>query len=214
VRVHHHAWNIEGVAEDDVGRLASDTRQRDQAVEVGRNLATMAQHQSLGAAQDVARFVAEEAGAADHVLELERFGLGERTRVGIACEERRRHHVDAGIGALRREDRRDEQLQRRLVQQGAVGVRVSRLEPRDDFASPCGAVGCGLFERLGRFAARRGGAERRRDPRHRRAGFDARRRTALRPGFSSRAWPCRAPARFRRVWKLRLALAAMRRVRS
>ena len=64
------------------------------------------------------RLGAEEAGGLDLRLELGGRGPGERTRVRIALEERRRHLVHALVGALRRQDRRDEQL---------VGVREMQL---------------------------------------------------------------------------------------
>ena len=45
-----------------------------------------------------------------------RFDLGgvgrrERARIGEAGEQRRRDHVHAGVGGLRREDGRDEELE-------------------------------------------------------------------------------------------------------
>jgi hypothetical protein len=43
-------------------------------------------------------------------------------RVGIAREERRRDHVDARVGGLRREHRGDEQLERVAVVQLGVGA--------------------------------------------------------------------------------------------
>ena len=46
-------------------------------------------------------------------LELLRLGRGERRGVRIAREERGRDLIDARVGALRREDRRDEQFERR-----------------------------------------------------------------------------------------------------
>ena len=58
----------------------------------------------------------------------------ERARVGVALEQRRRDQVDARVGGLRRQDRRDEQLERRPVVQLGVGVRVLRLEPIEDLA--------------------------------------------------------------------------------
>ena len=63
-------------------------------------------------------FGAEEAGGLDLRLELRGRRPRQRACVGVAAEERRRDLVDALVGALRRKDRRDEQL---------VGVREVEL---------------------------------------------------------------------------------------
>ena len=48
----------------------------------------------------------------------------------------RSHHVDPGIGALGREDRRHQQLKRTLVNQGADGLWVEPLRAREGFDEP------------------------------------------------------------------------------
>src|SRR5262249_32548157 len=60
-------------------------------------------------------------------LELLARCVGESTCVGIPLEQRRRHHVDADVGGLCREDRRDEQLERRRIVQLGVSVGMLRL---------------------------------------------------------------------------------------
>ena len=64
-------------------------------------------------AEERARLRAEEAGRLDLRLELVGRGARERRGVGIAREERRRDLVDALIGALRGQNRRDQELVRR-----------------------------------------------------------------------------------------------------
>ena len=54
--------------------------------------------------------------------------------VGIPGEQRGRHHVHALVGALRRQDRRDEQLVRVRVVQRAVRVGIELREQLDDGA--------------------------------------------------------------------------------
>ncbi len=66
---------------------------------------------------------AEEAGGLDLRLELGGRRPRERAGVGISLEQRRRDLVDALVGALRRENRRDEQLVRRREIQLGVGIR-------------------------------------------------------------------------------------------
>src|SRR5207253_6336376 len=76
------------------------------------------------------RFVAEKARALDHLFQLILLCVGERSRGRKSPEQQRRYHVDAFVSALRAEDRRHEQLKRRLVIKFAMGVRVRLLESR------------------------------------------------------------------------------------
>ena len=78
------------------------------------------------------RLRAEETGGVNLRLELRRRRLRERARVGIALEQRRRDQVHALIGRLRREDRRDQQLEGVAVVELGVGVRMLRLERVED----------------------------------------------------------------------------------
>ena len=70
------------------------------------------------------RLGAEEAGGLDLRFEFRDGRARERARVRIAREERRRDHVHALIGALRGEDRRDQQLVRVREVEFGVGIRV------------------------------------------------------------------------------------------
>src|SRR5262245_3067968 len=65
-------------------------------------------------------------------LELIARGPGHRVRVGITLEQCRRDHVHAGVGRLRRENGRDEELERRGVVKLRVSVRVLCLELVED----------------------------------------------------------------------------------
>ena len=59
-----------------------------------------------------------------------------RAGVRVAGEQRRRHDVDAGVGGLRRQDRRGEQLERVAVVELADRVGVLLRQPRGDRARP------------------------------------------------------------------------------
>ena len=63
--------------------------------------------------------------------------FGQRARVRVLLEQRRRHEVDACVGGLRREDRRDEQLERVAV--GELGVRA-RMMPFQRVEDPARRV--------------------------------------------------------------------------
>ena len=58
----------------------------------------------------------------------ERPRCGERTRIWIALEERGRDEVHARVSRLRRQNRRDQQLEGVRVVELSVGPRVLRLE--------------------------------------------------------------------------------------
>src|SRR2546422_16141 len=68
----------------------------------------------------------------ESVLDLHRIGLCVALCVPVAGEERGRRHVHAGVGALSREDRRDQQLEGVAMAQLAPRVRVELPQPTDD----------------------------------------------------------------------------------
>src|SRR5689334_10356661 len=77
---------------------------------------------------DALGLVAEEPGALDDLLDVLLLRARERFDRWIAREQDGRDHVDTLVGALRAQDRRDEQLKRRLEIELAVRVRVERRE--------------------------------------------------------------------------------------
>ena len=123
----------EGVAEDDVRGLPADARELHELGHRARHLAAVALDEGAAEALERLRLVAEEAGGLDERLELFASGICRVVRGGRAGrEERRRHHVDAHVGALRREDRRDQELERVAVVEGAMAAGVGGLETRED----------------------------------------------------------------------------------
>src|SRR5581483_3762574 len=134
VPIHRQPGDAERVAEHDVRRLAAHARQLDELVHVGRHLAAMLGDESLRHAEQRLRLRAKKPGGVDQRFELRRRRLRERLRVRIFLEQHRRDQVDARVGRLRRQDRRDEQLERVPVMQLGVGVGMLRLERIEDLA--------------------------------------------------------------------------------
>ena len=74
VGVHYEARDAEGVAQDDVGRLAADPRQFDQVIQGGRHLAAELRHQDLAEGLEALGLLAVEAGGVDGLLQFRQVG--------------------------------------------------------------------------------------------------------------------------------------------
>ena len=99
---------------------------------------------SDAAGADVLRLALVEPARLDELLKLLDVALGEVACGVEAGEERGRELVHAGVGALRREDDRDEQLQRAVVVQ-PLELGVERREPvvdRHDAVAGRGQLRC------------------------------------------------------------------------
>ena len=81
-----------------------------------------------GGPSDRLRLGVEETGRPDDTLERAARSAGERSGVRKAPENLGRDEVDAGIGALGREDRGYEELERRRMAERAARVPVGGLE--------------------------------------------------------------------------------------
>ncbi|HEX2444322.1 MAG TPA: hypothetical protein VHJ77_10295 [Vicinamibacterales bacterium] len=123
------------VTQDDVGGLAADAGEFDELLHARRNLAPMLLDERDRHAGERLRFHPEEAGGLNLGLELRRGCPGQRARVRVSFEERRRDLVDALVGALRRQDRRDEQLVGTAEVELGERARVLTLELFEDLAS-------------------------------------------------------------------------------
>jgi hypothetical protein len=77
---------------------------------------------------DILRLVAKEAGRLDQLFELGQRRGGERRGIWKTGEQRRRDHIHPDIRALRRKDRGDQKLQRRVVRQSTLRVGVVLLQ--------------------------------------------------------------------------------------
>ena len=113
VRVDDHTdMRAERVAEDDVGRLASDAGQREELLHGPRDLAIEFVEDAGGHPLKALGLVPVETGRAYRLLEL--FPVHLRIIAGrpVALEKIRRDAVHALVRALRREDGRHDQLER------------------------------------------------------------------------------------------------------
>ena len=72
VGVHYEARDAEGVAQDDVGRLAADPRQFYQVIQGSRHLAAELRNQDPAEGLDALGLLAVEAGGVDGLLQVRR----------------------------------------------------------------------------------------------------------------------------------------------
>ena len=134
VRIHHHAaGDAVGCAQDYVGGFARHAGQGEQFLHGFRDFAAEVVHDFGGGADDVLRFVAEEAGGMNLPLQFFLRQGDEILRGGVLAKEFRRDLVHALVSALRGEDGGDEKLERVLVPQSALGLREKRVEGGEDF---------------------------------------------------------------------------------
>jgi len=123
-------------SEHNIGRFSRDARKRQELLHRARHLAAKSLDEQRARAADILGFRVEEAGGSDDLFELSRAGANHRLGRRHRGEQLRRDLIHALIGALRREDRCDEQLERIAVEQRAVGVAILAEESVGD--------GCGL----------------------------------------------------------------------
>jgi hypothetical protein len=109
------------MAEDDVCGLAADTGKLHQCFHGARDFPPMLFDDLRRHPDQRSGFGAEESRRLNVRFQLAGRRLCESGGVGISLEERRGDLIDAFVGALRRQDRRDEQL---------VGVREVKLRIR------------------------------------------------------------------------------------
>src|SRR5690606_27579268 len=137
VRVDDDAFRLaERVAQDDVRGLAADAREADQRVHLRRDLAPVLVDQRVRHRDQVPRLAPEEAGRVDELFDLLLLRAGQVLWCRVPREEGGRDLVDPLVGALRREDRGDEELERVLVVERALGVRILRREAVQDPGRP------------------------------------------------------------------------------
>jgi len=130
-----------GVPKDDVGGFTSDAGEVGEGVEIYRNFAIMFPDEGFRGGNEVLGLVAEEAGGADEVFDILLLCGGKRSGVRVFFEERGRHHVDAHVGALRGQNGGNEELERAVVVQLAMGVGVGGAEDAEQLAGASVASG-------------------------------------------------------------------------
>ena len=118
----------EVITEHHVGCFAPYTRQRGQLFHASRHSSGMAFDQNLRRGNNVLGFVPVEAGRADDSHQLIQVGSGVRFDASVTLKKHAGHLIDAHIGTLRGEDRRDQQLERVREGQGDARLGVNTLE--------------------------------------------------------------------------------------
>ena len=110
VRVDREGFLAERRVEDNVGGLAADSRQRLQLLAGSRHLAAVIADQRLAERDDVLRLGVEQADGLDRLAQPLFAEVDHLLRSFDALEQRPGGNVDAGVGGLRRQHDRDEQL--------------------------------------------------------------------------------------------------------
>ncbi len=121
----------EGVSEDDVRGLPADPGKRVKRFHRPRDEPAVRLDDRPAGAPDRFRLGVEEAGGSDQLLQLAS-RPGHRGGGREAAEERRRDAVHARVGALRGEDRRDQELERVGMVERAVGPGVGLVQAGED----------------------------------------------------------------------------------
>jgi hypothetical protein len=103
--------DMKGVAENDIGGLASNAVQVEQGIHGGWHLAIMALDQFAAGGLDMAGFGAEKPETANILFELLNGGLGVIGGRPVFPEKDRGDKIDLFIGALRGEDGGDEEFE-------------------------------------------------------------------------------------------------------
>jgi hypothetical protein len=134
VSIDRQAGHAEGVAQDDVGSLAPDARQPDEVVHGARDLAAVVRNDRRRHADQRPRLGPEESGGLNLRLEFVGRRPRQRARIGVASKESWRDLVDAFVGALRRQNRRDQQFVGVAEMKLGVRVRMLRRQRREDAA--------------------------------------------------------------------------------
>ena len=127
--VDRHGGLVEDDGGDDVGGLASHTREPLEVVDIAGHYAAEVAQEPLRHTHQVAALVVGIGYRLDILKNVITAGSSHRFGVGVGAKERRRHHVDTLVGALGRENDGYQQLEGSLVVQ--LGLRHGHrlLEP-------------------------------------------------------------------------------------
>ena len=133
VGIHHGAaGDMEHIAEDQIGGLATDTGEGGKLFHGGRDLTVMLFQQDFGTRHNIPGFGMIEAAGMDILLHLGDVGGCKIFQGGIAGEESRGDLIDTLIRALGGETDGEEELVGFGIIEGAVGLRIFRKEEADD----------------------------------------------------------------------------------
>jgi len=125
-----------GISQDDIGGLAPDAGQGAKLLHGVGHLSAVLCHDCLRHSDQALGLVAEEPGGLDDLFELRLSSLSQGSHIGISGEQDRGHQIHPRIGALRREDRRAEQLKGIAMVQRAGCVGIGLLESLKGYRRP------------------------------------------------------------------------------
>ena len=135
MRVHDDAHvTVETIAQHDVGGLARDAAQEQQLVHGARNFTAKLFDQQTTTGVDRFGLVAKEPDRAHIGFDLERRRARKRVRCWKRREECRGRAIDRHVGALRGENRGDQEFVRRTPVEFAVRIGIARLEVGENVA--------------------------------------------------------------------------------
>jgi len=129
VRVDDHARiDSVGIAQDDVRCFPSDPRQDSQGIKFPGHLALIIFDERSRRGSDIFRFVPVESRRSDEILEVIWRSLGHAESIRVFGKQSGRDHVHPHVGALRGENRGDEEFERIAVHQFAVRVGIGSAQ--------------------------------------------------------------------------------------
>ena len=130
---HGAAGDMEHIAEDQVGGLATDTGEGGKLFHGGRDLTVMLFQQDFGTRHNIPGFGMIETAGVDILLHLGDVGGSKIFQGGIAGKEGRGDLIDTLIRTLGGKANGEEELVGFGIIEGTVGLRIFREEETDDF---------------------------------------------------------------------------------
>jgi len=117
---------------DHAGALVAHARKRLQLRAGGRDLSLVPLEHHFGSGDQIARLAAVQPTAFDHPLQLRNLCASVARRGWVSPKQSGRDQVHAAIGALSREDHRDQKLERGSVIQLDLRVGHVTIQPIND----------------------------------------------------------------------------------
>lgn len=122
---------FESVAQNYIRGFAPNAIQLRQLFHGAGHLSAMTLDEFLAASLDIPGFIAEESESLDASLKVKQVGICEIRSAAKFFEQVHRHDVDLFVGALRRQDRGDEQFERVGIIQFTVRIGIGRGQGRN-----------------------------------------------------------------------------------
>lgn len=151
---------VEGHRADHIGGLAPDAGKSDQVLQPVRDVTAVLVEQAARHALEALGLLTEEARGVDDLLEFGGVGLGEGDRIGPSPEDLGGGQVHPFVGALRRQDRGHQQLERIAVVELTQIDRRARIVLGQELVRHLGPAGgrARTSSTVGRIGVRESGA--------------------------------------------------------